>query len=323
MVRHRGGTFTDMAGAMTSGKSNFRVFISYRRSDSAVHAGRLYDRLSSITGDGHVFLDVDSIRPGEEFATVITTAVSESSILLVLIGQQWASSPDGSDWRLHDPNDYVRREIEAALGRSIVVIPVLINDAGLPDRGQIPESLHPLLDRHAIRIRDATFKDDAQRLLDSVKSNLDSIRTSNFKVLDEQDRRRRELKKVAKNAGVLDVTREALAQDHIAYLADELFADEKIERLISSGRFNWVAATDRRIIWMRCRITISRGEYLRRNASFGYDDVIAATIKRRRMMPKTMNDLEVLTTDRTLLFPHIRPPELGQSFVEYVSEKVH
>jgi len=44
------------------------VFISYRRDDSAGHAGRLFDHLSSTFGAEGVFMDVDDIRRGENFA---------------------------------------------------------------------------------------------------------------------------------------------------------------------------------------------------------------------------------------------------------------
>ncbi len=39
-----------------------KIFISYRRSDSAAHAGRIYDRLEGRFGQGQVFMDVDAIR---------------------------------------------------------------------------------------------------------------------------------------------------------------------------------------------------------------------------------------------------------------------
>ena len=48
-----------------------RIFISYRRDDSAAHAGRLYDRLEGHFGQGQVFMDVDAIRPGVDFVEVV------------------------------------------------------------------------------------------------------------------------------------------------------------------------------------------------------------------------------------------------------------
>ena len=44
-----------------------KIFISYRRGDSAAHTGRIYDRLEGHFGQGQVFMDVDAIRPGLNF----------------------------------------------------------------------------------------------------------------------------------------------------------------------------------------------------------------------------------------------------------------
>src|SRR4029077_7240009 len=44
------------------------LFISYRRGDSAAYAGRLCDRLSAVLGVHRVFMDVEEIQPGENFA---------------------------------------------------------------------------------------------------------------------------------------------------------------------------------------------------------------------------------------------------------------
>ncbi len=41
-----------------------KIFISYRRNDSAAHTGRIYDRLEGHFGQGQVFMDVDTIKPG-------------------------------------------------------------------------------------------------------------------------------------------------------------------------------------------------------------------------------------------------------------------
>ncbi len=46
---------------------NRKVFISYRRADTAAAAGRLYDRFCRLLGAKNVFLDVDAIEAGENF----------------------------------------------------------------------------------------------------------------------------------------------------------------------------------------------------------------------------------------------------------------
>jgi hypothetical protein len=43
------------------------VFVSYRRSDSAADAGRLYDALSASFGQRSVFMDIDTLQPGQDF----------------------------------------------------------------------------------------------------------------------------------------------------------------------------------------------------------------------------------------------------------------
>jgi hypothetical protein len=58
-----------------------RVFISYRRQESSGLAGRLYERLAARLGDDQVFMDVDTIAPGLDFAEVITEAVSTCEVL--------------------------------------------------------------------------------------------------------------------------------------------------------------------------------------------------------------------------------------------------
>lgn len=44
-----------------------RIFMSYRREETAYLTGWLYDRPAGRYGDGHVFKDVDSIQLGEDF----------------------------------------------------------------------------------------------------------------------------------------------------------------------------------------------------------------------------------------------------------------
>ena len=51
------------------------IFVSYRRQDSAGHAGRLFDRLSSRFPD-RVFMDVDTIEPGIDFVESIEISLN-------------------------------------------------------------------------------------------------------------------------------------------------------------------------------------------------------------------------------------------------------
>ena len=111
-----------------------KIFISYRRDDSAGYAGRLFDHLAARFGAKNVFMDIDTIEPGEDFRTVVENAVSTCDVVLAMIGKQWLSLSDAQGGRrLDDPRDWVRIEIATALANSRVrVIPVLVRDASMP-----------------------------------------------------------------------------------------------------------------------------------------------------------------------------------------------
>jgi hypothetical protein len=44
-----------------------RLFLSYRRNDSAAYTGRLGDSLAARLGADHIFLDVDTVTAGTDF----------------------------------------------------------------------------------------------------------------------------------------------------------------------------------------------------------------------------------------------------------------
>jgi TIR domain len=129
-----------------------RIYISYRRTDAAAYAGRLFDHLSDHFGRGFVFMDIQGgIARGQDFVQVIDAALNTCDVALVMIGKHWATitGPDGNP-RLDDPNDWVRVETAAVLRRNVLVIPVLIEGARLPEPASLPEELRPLCRRNAL-----------------------------------------------------------------------------------------------------------------------------------------------------------------------------
>ena len=92
------------------------VFISYRRDDTAGHAGRLFDALVRRFGEPAVFMDLTDIAPGSDFVETIDRAVGSCDVLLVLIGRNWSTSADDQGRaRLEDPQDFIRHEVATAL----------------------------------------------------------------------------------------------------------------------------------------------------------------------------------------------------------------
>ena len=151
---------------MSSIRRRDGIFISYRREETAAYAGRLYDRLSDHFGEDRVFMDVDSIAIGVDFAEAVIEAVSGCDILLALIGQDWATIADSKGRRrLDNPDDFVRIEIEAALHRDIRVVPLLVDGASLPQADDLPSSLQPLTRRQALELSHTGFRSEVARLI--------------------------------------------------------------------------------------------------------------------------------------------------------------
>jgi uncharacterized RDD family membrane protein YckC len=156
-----------------------RIFISYRREETAFPAGWLYDRLAERFSDGQVFKDVDSIELGDDFVEVISTAVGSCDVLLALIGHQWLTITDeDGNRRLDDPNDFVRVEIEAALARNVRVIPILVEGARMPRATELPASLARLVRRQALELHPSRFDFDIGRLLRVLERTLAEARTA-------------------------------------------------------------------------------------------------------------------------------------------------
>jgi predicted NACHT family NTPase len=150
-----------------------RIFISYRREETAYPAGWLFDRMVEHFGRDQVFKDVDSIALGDDFVEVINAAVARCDVLLALIGDRWLTiTGEGGRRRLEDPGDFVRLEIEAALTRGIRVIPVLVDGARMPRAADLPSSLAKLVRRQALELSPSRFDFDTGRLLRVLDSSL-------------------------------------------------------------------------------------------------------------------------------------------------------
>lgn len=150
-----------------------RIFISYRRDDSAGFARAIGDALAQRFGADRVFIDVDDIGAGQAFDRAIADAVGSARVLLVLIGRRWLAVPAGSTRpRLEEPGDFVRHEIATGLARGLQVIPLLVDGAVMPTEADLPEPIRPLARRQALVIDHARFAADLERLVPLLRSVL-------------------------------------------------------------------------------------------------------------------------------------------------------
>jgi hypothetical protein len=148
-----------------------KILVSYRREDSAAYAGRLADRLRGHFGADNVFVDIDTIQPGQDFVDILERSVSSCDALVAVIGRTWLSGLDASGRRkLDSPEDFVRMEIATALRRGIPVVPTLVAGAAMPAAADLPDDLSKLARRHALEISDLRFHQDADRLVEALSN---------------------------------------------------------------------------------------------------------------------------------------------------------
>ncbi len=149
-----------------------KVLISYRRSDSAGIVGRIYDRLTARYGPEGVFLDVDKIPFGVDFREHVRERLAGADVVVAIVGAHWLGANNGHA-RIHDDDDPVRMEIEAALAAGTPLCPVLLDGARMPSERELPPTLGPFAYVNAAPLdagRD--FEHDVSRLIASLDALL-------------------------------------------------------------------------------------------------------------------------------------------------------
>lgn len=148
------------------------IFISYRQADAKAWAIGLRDDLAKAFGDDQVFLDKDTLGPGN-WRDQLQRALNQCSVVLVVIGKQWLMIADEqSRPRISLPDDVHRQEIALALGQQgLTIIPVLVDDAAMPQAEQLSEDIRGLTNQQAYKIGDtkARRKADLEVLIKSIE----------------------------------------------------------------------------------------------------------------------------------------------------------
>lgn len=149
-----------------------RIFVSYRREDIGI-TGRICDRLRARFGKKSIFFDQEGIRPGAPFPTEIRIALDVCEVFLAIIGPNWAGTIGPNHEVLFEHNDWVRREIEAALDRGIPIIPVTVDHTPMPNAAQFPANVRRFAEYQASHISsDADFGAQIKRLIRSIEDCL-------------------------------------------------------------------------------------------------------------------------------------------------------
>jgi hypothetical protein len=153
-----------------------KVFISYRREDAAGYAQAIFGHLERHLRRDQIFMDVDTLEPGIDFIARIQQAITESDVVIAVIGKRWMGERSNAPARIHDPHDFVHLEIATALSRDIKVIPVLVDGASMPNQEQLPRTLQAFAHRNALELSNTRFRFDLERIAQAVRKTLTPAR---------------------------------------------------------------------------------------------------------------------------------------------------
>jgi TIR domain len=117
------------------------IAISYRRQDTSDIATRIYDYLVDRYGRSNVFIDIDKIPRGVDFREHIAAEFARVDVIVALIGVNWLSRDETGSPRIKEADDPVRIEFEHAKNNDIIIIPALVDGAGMPARRDLPETI--------------------------------------------------------------------------------------------------------------------------------------------------------------------------------------
>jgi hypothetical protein len=154
------------------------IVISYRRDDTKWIAGRMLDRLQDHYGRGNVFLDITNIPAGSNFPNTLRKTVERCDIVLALIGPKWFGADENGRSRLWDDADWVRIEIATALRKKIPVLPILIDNAKMPEAAELPEDLRELASVQAAAVDGGVdFRLQMLRLIKVIDENYMNVQS--------------------------------------------------------------------------------------------------------------------------------------------------
>ncbi len=146
-----------------------KVFICYRRDDTTSETSRLFQDLAHKFGKQRIFMDVDSLPPGENFSLYIERTIAACSAVIVIIGKNWLSVQKDGVPKITNPSDQVRQEIRCALQLKKQIIPVLVQNASFPQQTELPQDIRELSNLNALQLNYAYWKIDVEKLVKSLR----------------------------------------------------------------------------------------------------------------------------------------------------------
>ncbi|MZH14911.1 MAG: tetratricopeptide repeat protein [Nitrospinae bacterium] len=98
--------------------------------------------------------------------------IEDCDVLIVVVcSDPGSKGEDVSAYNLID-NEKIRFEIVCAMNKDILIVPVLIDDAKLPERDNVPGALKKLLDCTSHRLRTVFWEEDLENLLEHLEEEI-------------------------------------------------------------------------------------------------------------------------------------------------------
>lgn len=316
-----------------------RIFISYRRDDTAPYAGWLHELLAQRFGKPSVFKDVADVRPGMDFTRAITEAVASSNVLIVLIGPGWErATDDHGRRRLEDPKDWVRVEIEAALDKNLLVIPALLRGVRMPSADSLPPSLRRLTHMQAVEIDYSEFEEDVKRLVyaieagqqrtgsvDPMAARRERARADRFTEVHQLFRTRVEEQLLI---GRRPWRQASSYRAQLDGLVDALDPEEEVVHLAlttvnDKARNDWAAQLQANVLGL-VALTPRRLAHAPRLASRGvsfipYSEIVDV---KAGFLPGVSNSVTLTLPDRDVVLAYMKPRSAAGVFISYIQGRM-
>jgi hypothetical protein len=126
------------------------IYVSYSRSDAPSAVWRVVEQLVAYYGDR-------AVQGSPPSGSDIEDNVAQSTLVVAVVGPRW-SALSGDDLVL------ISRELEAAFEKRIPIVPVIVEGAAWPPRGDLPGVLKKIAAISAPKVGDETFDSDMGRL---------------------------------------------------------------------------------------------------------------------------------------------------------------
>jgi hypothetical protein len=153
------------------------VFVNYRYPDVGA-ATDIEAELIRRLGPGSVFRDAGMLA-GTEFPRELADKAASCRVMVSVIGERWDDTY--ALHLLHDPADWVRREIALALARDVHLVPVMVGARGRLVPGDLPEDIRKLAHLQAPHLRRGYGPRDVEQLVDDLIRDLTVVMESVFR----------------------------------------------------------------------------------------------------------------------------------------------